>query len=171
MSNKTIATSTLESTLNNDEQKMEEILKAFSPLQLLSDAQRKELGTRFNKTWLKPRMEKVEALQKAHVIDFFTAAFTLGILEDADNMLVNRKIAKTADTMFNLSSELFGSQANIDAALLQIETAFDAVDTVNQSAVGKRFRQLVLKGNTSKMGVRILELVTEKLQVREAEWV
>jgi len=73
----TIATSTLESTINTEDVKMENILKAFSPLYLLSDGQRKELGSRFNKTWIKPRMQRIDEIQREYTVDFFTACFTL----------------------------------------------------------------------------------------------
>jgi len=167
----TIATSTLESTINTEDVKMENILKAFSPLYLLSDGQRKELGSRFNKTWIKPRMQRIDEIQREYTVDFFTACFTLNMLEDADNLILGKKIAKIADTMFNLSSELFGSEENKNAALLQIETAFDNLDAIHQNQAGKKFRKLVMGEFPSKMCVRILEMVTEKLGVREAEWV
>jgi arginine/ornithine N-succinyltransferase beta subunit len=147
------------------------VVPVFNPVALLTDEQRKVLGARFNKTWVTPRMGRVEQLQKQYGVDYFTAAFTLAMLEDADGLISSRKIAKTADTMYNLSSELFSSEENVKAALLQIQTAFENLDVIYQSTAGKRFRQLVQKNFTSKMGVRILELVCEKLDVREAEWV
>lgn len=147
------------------------VVAAFNPIALLTEEQRKAIGTRFNKTWLTPRIMRIEELQKEHKIEFFTAAFTLSMLEDSDNLIASKKIARTADTMYNLASELFGSEANRDAALLQIETAFDNLTAVQQPQAGKRFRQLVLKGFTSVMGTRILNMVCEKLEVVESQWI
>lgn len=145
--------------------------KVFNPIALLNESQRKALGNRFNKTWITPRISSIETLQKEHVIDFFTAAFTLSLLEDADNLIAAKKIAKTADTMYNLASELFGTKENTDAALHQIEVAYENLEVIQMPQAGKKFRQLVMKGFTSKMGVQILTLVCEKLGVRESEWI
>lgn len=141
-----------------------------NPLELLTEAQRKAIGARFNKTWLSPRQNKVEALINAYHFDFFTAAFTLSMQEDADNLISNKKVAAVADRMASLASELFASEPNKDAALLQIQTAYETLDAIQQPAAGKRFRLITMKGFTSKMSARILEMVTEKLEVREAEW-
>lgn len=146
-------------------------VQQFNMVELLNEQQRKVLGARFNKTWLTPRMVRVDEIQNKYKVDFFTAAYTLSMLEDADGLIASKKIAKVADTMYNLSSELFSTEENQKAALLQIETTFDTLDVIHQPTAGKRFRQLVQKNFTSKMGVRILELVCEKLGVREAEWV
>lgn len=152
------------------EQPQEQTPTATNPLDLLTEAQRKAIGNRFNKSWLLPRQSKVEALIRAHSFDFFTAAFTLSLQEDADNLISARKVASVADRMVVLAGELFGTEPNREAALLQIETAFDTLDAIQQPAAGKRFRKLINAQYTSKMGARILEMCTKKLEVREAEW-
>lgn len=143
----------------------------FNPLQTLSEEQVKAIGARFNKTWLTPRMNLVESMQKEHGCGFFEAAFTVALQEDANNLIASKKIARVADQMYNLSSELFGSEEYKKAALVQIETAYENLDSIQQTSAGKRFRQLVLKGYTSKQGLAILQAVCEKLDVREVAWI
>jgi hypothetical protein len=147
----------------------ETVAISINPLDLLTAEQLKALGARFNKTWLMPRQQQVESLME-HGFNFFTAAFTQALREDANNLISAKRIASAADRMATLASELFGSEANVAEALRGIEAAYESLEPIQQPAAGKRFRTLVMKGYTSNMNSKILGLVTAKLDVREAEW-
>lgn len=149
---------------------VESIAININPLDLLTDEQRKALGARFNKSWLMPRQRAVETLIQEHGFNFFQAAFTQALIEDANNLISAKQIASAADRMASQASELFGSQANTDEALRGIEAAYDSLQPIQRAAAGKRFRTIVMKNYTSVMNSKIMKLVTEKLDVREAEW-
>jgi hypothetical protein len=141
-----------------------------NPLDLLNEIQRKALGARFNKTWLSPRQAAVESLIRENGFDFFTAAFTLALQEDANGLISNKAIAAAADRMAAVASGMFGTPEEQEATLRSIEAAYDSLEPIQRTASGKRFRTLINKGFTSKMGARILDAVCTKLDVREAEW-
>lgn len=160
----------MNTTDNKQFENAQTIAITVNPLDLLTDEQRKALGARFNKTWLMPRQREVEALIQENGFNFFTAAFTLSLQEDANNLISAKQVASAADRMASQASELFGSEANTAEALRGIEAAFDSLQPIQRPAAGKRFRNIVMKNYTSVMNSKILKLVCEKLDVREAEW-
>lgn len=145
-------------------------LSKVSALDLLTDAQRKAIGTRFNKSWLKPRQTSVQTLIAEHGFSFFEACFAQALLEEADTIISNKQIAVAGDRMASLAGELFGSEPNKEEALRAIEATYETLDDMQRVAAGKRFRKLVQQEMTSKLSVRILEMVCAKLDVREQEW-
>ena len=150
---------------------MTDTQKVFNLLGLLTDEQRQYLGARFNKTWQTPRLNTIREMQKKYSVDFFTAAFTVSVIEDANNLISAKKVSQVSERMYELAGELFRTPENVTAALRDIETAFDKLDEVQQKTAGIKFRNSVLKGFAAKMGLRILEMVTEKLGVHEQEWI
>jgi len=144
----------------------------FNPYLYLSENQQKHINGRFNKSWITPRQAGIDSLQKQNPgLDYFQACFTYSLMEDADNLILSKKIAKAADAMLDASDGLFGNEPSKDAALHSIQTEYEKIDVIHQPAVGKRFRTLLVKGNTSINASRMLQMITEKLDVREAEWV
>ena len=143
----------------------------FNLLSLLSDEQKLAIGARYNKTWQTPRLATLREIQKKYGVDFFTAAFVTATIEDANNLISAKKVSVVSERMYELAGELFGTPENVQAALRDIETAFDKLDEVQQKSAGIKFRNSVLKGFATKMGLRIIELVTEKLGVHEVEWI
>lgn len=144
---------------------------SFNPLSLLSEEQKDAIKSRFNNSWQKPRFAAIAELQKKYNLDFFTAAFTLSVQEDAQTLVSSKKVSTVSERMFDLAGELFSTPDGQQAALRDIETVYDRLDETQQRAAGIRFRNSVMKGFTHKMGGRILELVTEKLGIKETDWI
>lgn len=145
-------------------------LVSSNPLDYLTEEQlRKQFG-RFNNSWVKSHKNAVDGLIMQTGLTFNVACFIVSLREDSDTLISNELVSNTVDTMLNQTRNMFGSEQVRDAALHDIERAYDKLDSFQKASAGKRLRKEILTKNNRADGNRILDAIMAKLGVTESSW-
>lgn len=147
-----------------------EVVVSQNPLDYLTEEQAKKQYARFNNSWVKSHKDKVDALIAQTKLEFSKACFIIALREDSDTLISNEKVSGTVDTMLNQTRNMFGSEEVRNAALHDIERAYDKLDSFQKASAGKRLRKEILTKNNRADGNRILDAIMAKLGVTESSW-
>lgn len=146
---------------------------AVSPLDMLSEEQRSALNGRFNSSWQKPRQKAILKMQESTGFSFYDACLTVSLLEDADNLIRGKAVARVADTMLSNARDVLKGNEDVKAnAFRSINAAYESLDDFTAPAAGKRFLDQLFKSKEilKKDAIRIQDLILEHLDIQESEW-